>query len=578
MFGILRKPFYNKDDETQRKYEMLRAHFVDAQTVSTAVKRFRYSISRFWQLWKLLKTHGIIGLLPEKKGPTRRWKIPPEVRQKIVKNRQLGKNIKQNRKALLAEGIAIGQTTIWRVLKEEGYGRKTRGRINGTEISTKNPVEYHIDSLMGRSITTKFVGIFFLLPYLRLLGVEEWGKICSSDLQNGIPPLKTCLVLLMLKCIGAKRFSHVEDYKDDYGVGIAAGLSHLPGKSTVHTKVSLYKWEDLEEIMRCAANKLKQLEMLTGDIVNIDFHNIPYWGEKEPLAKEYIPTRGKSMRAVKTCIAQDQTSTIPFWTTTRRADIGRDTAVLVIADLCDELFGKKRRKFIFDCRVATYLALNRLNERGTLFVTLRQMSDGLRKSIESIPKNRWMRVYVDIPKRKHKNLRYVDTLAKLNDYGEQVREIIVQGTGHDKTLVVLTNDFQTPVDRLLKEYAWRWREENNISENVDFFSLDKLPGYIELKADVNAVFTMLADQVYKYFAGDIPGHEKCKPETIFRKFIFKAGTVEIRDHELIVTVNKFPAQHLVQSIFQNIDRRLAAYGLGPNISWLGNKKVVYRFI
>lgn len=62
---------------------------------------------------------------------------------------------------------------------------------------------------------------------------------------------------------------------------------------------------------------------------------------------------------------------------------------------------------------------------------------------------------------------------------------------------------------------------------------------------------MIADQLYKYFAGDITGYEKCKPETLFRKFIFN---------------------------FQNIEKRLAAYGLGPGVPWLGGRKIIYRFV
>ena len=202
------------------------------------------------------------------------------------------------------------------------------------------------------------------------------------------------------------------------------------------------------------------------DLMNLDFHNIPYWGEEEPLVKEYVPTRGKGMRAVKSIAVQDQASTLPFWGTTLRADLSADRAVLVVADVCDEFLGEGRRKLVFDCTSVTHRALSKLNERGVLFATLRRSSKKLREGIASVPEGEWRPVKLSNPKRKHQRLEYHESMEELRGYRGEVRQVVVRGNGHEEPMVLITNDLEVSVRQTLEDYARRWRLENNLSENT----------------------------------------------------------------------------------------------------------------
>ena len=91
-----------------------------------------------------------------------------------------------------------------------------------------------------------------------------------------------------------------------------------------------------------------------------------------------------------------------------------------------------------------------------------------------------------------------------------------------------------------------------------------------MKVDVNVAFTLISDQLYKMFARDVAGHERCKPETLFRKFIHHSGTVEVREEEVIVTFGHFNGQELVAPVFKDLDRLLALHGLSPEVPcWRG---------
>jgi len=52
--------------------------------------------------------------------------------------------------------------------------------------------------------------------------------------------------------------------------------------------------------------------------------------------------------------------------------------------------------------------------------------------------------------------------------------VILRGNGREKPAFLISNDFATPVELLVGNYARRWRVENVIAEAVKFFNLNAL--------------------------------------------------------------------------------------------------------
>ena len=50
-------------------------------------------------------------------------------------------------------------------------------------------------------------------------------------------------------------------------------------------------------------------------------------------------------------------------------------------------------------------------------------------------------------------------------------------------MLLITNDFDTPPKEIIETYALRWLIENNLQENIDFFSLNALSSPIIVKVD-----------------------------------------------------------------------------------------------
>jgi transposase len=120
------KRFYNANDEVQRKYEMLRVHEIDELKIKEAANQFGYSVSMYKKVKKTFEKEGMKGLMKKKPGPQSRHKAQGEVVNLIIQNRENGMNIVDNAKILKSKGYNIGQATVYRVLKEQGYQKKTR--------------------------------------------------------------------------------------------------------------------------------------------------------------------------------------------------------------------------------------------------------------------------------------------------------------------------------------------------------------------------------------------------------------------------------------------------------------------
>jgi transposase len=73
-----RHRFFDPLDKVQVKYEMLRAHAVDGETVKAASEAFGFSRQTFYTTLLLFEEYGIVGLSDEKRGRRGRLKLSEE--------------------------------------------------------------------------------------------------------------------------------------------------------------------------------------------------------------------------------------------------------------------------------------------------------------------------------------------------------------------------------------------------------------------------------------------------------------------------------------------------------------------
>jgi transposase len=73
-------PFFFASDKVQVKYEMLRAHVVEGDTVTAAARSHGYSRAEFYLVAAAFEESGMTGLLDERRGRKGPIKLTEEVR------------------------------------------------------------------------------------------------------------------------------------------------------------------------------------------------------------------------------------------------------------------------------------------------------------------------------------------------------------------------------------------------------------------------------------------------------------------------------------------------------------------
>ena len=176
---------------------------------------------------------------------------------------------------------------------------------------------------------------------------------------------------------------------------------------------------------------------------------------------------------------------------------------------------------------------------------------------------------MDSVSREYRNLKINEQKVSLSKYTGNIRQIIVTGNGRELPMVLITNDTKSSAKDIITTYTKRWRIENNIQENVDFFNLNALSSPVIVKVNFDIAITLIANSLYKILAKDIRFFENSKSSKLFRNFIEINSDVEITDDSLIVTFYKKAFTPLLKDWIK--DKQSLC------IPWLDNKKLVFNF-
>lgn len=382
--------------------------------------------------------------------------------------------------------------------------------------------------------------------------------------------------MLALTCGGVDRYSHANDIREDRGLAVVAGLTKLPDQSLLHRFAGTVTEEQCQTILTAVARRLVGLDSMDGKTVNVDFHNVPAHGDADELEKHWIPTRNRNMPSVRTLAAQDKESTLPFFITADLDDVNASDAIFLVADRCEELFDGPTH-LLMDSNVTTYAGLNELDDRGFGFTTLRQRGKKIVERVETADPDEFETVMLDNPRREYRRLQVLEEEVELTDIDGPVRQLAVTDHGREKPSFFVTNDFETSAKELITDYTQRWRIENNISENIDFFGLDKLPSYTAVKIELDLVLTLISDILYKLFAREVPGCQRMKPETIFRKFIRNTARVRLESGEIVVRFEYFRDQDQVVPLLEGFNEAVETGGPPEIESRVGSRNIRFEF-
>jgi transposase len=544
--------FLHPVHEWQRRYEALRASFVDRLPAKVVADRFGYSVT-YVNLLRHLFAHEKMDFsepLPE--GKTRRHRIDAATRTKICKWRENRLTAGEITELLSEEGVEVSVRTVERVLAEEGYARlprRTRLKLGMTVKGAQVPAvaqRIQLADVSQRPFDSDAAGIFLFAPFIEKLNLLKVVEEAGLPGTKAIPALSYLLSFLALKLLGTERYAHIPEHAFDPGPGLFAGLNVLPKCTAISTYSYSLDGVHLLQLQQSFVRQAVKLRLYDGGIINLDFHTIPHSGEESVLDEHWAGARNKRMKGALTLFTQDAGSKLILYTA---ADIQREEAddqVLSFLSFWKKVQRGIKPTFVFDSKFTTYAKLSALNQQGIRFITLRRRGKNMLDKTGSFES--WKRIHIPHAKRKYPNPLIHESVITLPDYKGSLRQVIVRGNGHENPAFLISNDFETPSELLVGNYARRWWVENVISEAVKFFNLNALSSPILVKVRFDVIMTMIADTLYTMLAQKLRGFESCDAPKIHRLFVKAKGRITLKGNKISVIFPRKAHNPILRSV------------------------------
>lgn len=421
----------------------------------------------------------------------------------------------------------------------------------------------------GRRLRTRVAGIFLFLPLLAQLRFDKLVRQANYPGSDMVPAISALLSLLTLKLLDKERFSHINDFNFDEALGLFAGLNVLPKKSFATDFSYRTERAHQQRLLSVWVRALSPLLFPQASTFSLDFHAIPHRGDPAELERHYIPKRGKAGPSVLTFFAQEQESRVLCYANANITRADQADELMRFVDFWHDLTGQDPQWLYFDSKLAPYDRLSKLNERGVFFVTIRRRGAALLRRLENLPAEKWRRAVIDIPKRRHTNIRFVDEVTRLRHYTGSLRQLAVRGLGREQLTLFLSNNFRETGRNLVMRYARRNLVEDGLGIAVNFFHLDCLASEVRLNVDLNATLTVLANGCYRWLGRQLRGFDRIAPKQLYRNFVETGGSVEVQAHRLVI--------HFDKRCHNPILREAALDRDCPPIPWLKGRRITFRY-
>lgn len=539
----LTKVFLEPANSTHRQYEALRAYYVEGLSSAEAAKRFGYTPGSFRVLCHEFRRNSQREFFrPPAKGPQASPKVD-KVREAVMALRKQNRSIYDISRALEEAGSPLSPAAISLILKEEGFTRLPRRRDEERPPGTRPDVSPVADvrqlDLSSRQFRTRFGGLFLFLPYLAQIPFDQLMEQAGLPGSKMIPAGQSMRSLLALKLFGNARHSHVMSDVLDEGLALFAGLNRIPKRAFLTEYSCRIDPACYPKLLTLWFDAMGALGLSRGHSFDLDFHTIPFHGEDALIEKHYVSKRSRRQKGILAFLAQDADSRVFCYANAEVRKSDQPDEILRFVDFWKARTGTLPKELIFDSKLTTYANLNRLNQMGIAFITLRRRSRQLLADIQDTPVSAWRRIELEAVSRAYRTPKILDSKITLTDYQGSIRQLTITDLGHEEPTLLLTNQLKASPSKLIGRYAQRMVIENGIQDGVDFFHRDALSSVVAMKVNCDVVLTVMASSLYRLLGSQVAeGYETAKSKHIFRDLINATAQVVITESDISIRLQK----------------------------------------
>jgi transposase len=557
----------------QRRYEALRAYFLDGMAAAEVADRFGYSTASVHQMATLLRKGRLALFAETRPGPKAPRKATGTLRARALQLRAGGHSVTEIADALTAEGMPVSAQTVWQILEAGGLPRLPR-RDDGRRGPPAKLAPVQAAALPGwpagaLSLPCDHAGLLLLLPAMCQIGLPDLISQAGYPSTRALTSWQSTGTLLLAKCARTPRVSHAGTLADDAGLAFTLGLTALP--KTTH--LGTYSWrvhrDSNQKLLSGLVAALRPLGLATGEAgFNCDFHAIRHHGDQAVLEKHYVPRRSQRTRAVLTFFAQDHASADMVYSNADITKAEQAAEITAFADYWNNATGSDPGLLVFDSQLTTYKILGELTARGITWLTLRQRGKTELARLDALPASAWKTAVIARSGR-YRRPRLHEDMIKLPGISTKVRQIAVKNIGRDEPTLIITNDVTTAGKNLFARYAERMMVENELDAYISGFHLDALTSGVPLNVDMDTTLTVVAGNLYRLLALKLNRYERATPGTLWRDFLDATGTLHVDDTGVTCALNlrsHHPA--LIDAGFAELE---------TPVPWWDGRTLRYRF-
>jgi transposase len=567
--------FANPQNNVHRQYEALRAYFIDNDSAKKAAERFGYTINSFYSLLRDFKKtlsadNPAQFFFTSRKAGRKPFKRAGKINQLIVDLRKKYLSVPDIKAVLDVQGYSVSQRYVYNVIQKDGFDRLPRRSLSirkraGSAIKLEAPKSFMLDFDSETFSAQNALGLLCLLPYIQLYGIDVLIEKSGYPKTESISRLSSILSFVALKLSNVKRYTADDAWCMDRGLGLFAGLNVLP-KAAWYTSYSSRITRKLNRAFLKNLQRIWTQHGLLSDTANLDFTTIPYWGDASHLQNNWSGTRNKGLASMLAVLAQDPESGIITYGDTTIRHENKAAVAVEFLDFYKSNGNNDLKYLFFDSKFTTYENLSKLS-KDIKFLTIRRRGPKIVKELDSKPASAWKRVRVPMLDGKGRWLKVIDEKTFLKDYGDELRQIAITGHGKIKPALIITNDFDKPCTEIVRKYTRRWLVEKGISEQIEFFHLNRLSSSMVIKVDFDLTMSILTHNLLRIFAMELTGFSHSTDLSLFNKFLSMNGSVEIKPDRIVIKMKKkrnLPALLTAMEPFEKM-----------RIAFLGNRYLVF---
>ena len=521
-------------DPAQRRYEALRAYFVEGATAAQAAERFGYAPATMVALVRDFRPEQAQFFLQRRPGP----RVAPAkqaARERVLALRAQGHSVTEIAAALIDSETPLNRTGVWELLHEEGIERLAPRPPSERGIGLRDhPPRVRVMRWPERPFTERssHAGLMLLVPALVALDLPGAVNHARLPGTREVPALCSMLSLLALKAAGRRRVSHVDDVCTDVALAAFAGLQTLPKASSLGS----YSWRLQRSHSEALQAALQKRMLATGQAqgkdFDLDFHAIMHFGDDVALENHYVPRRSQRTEAVLSFFVHDCETRNLLYANAACTKADQAGQVIAFARHWETATGHPPELLVFDSKVTTGAGLAELDAAGLRFLTLRARKPAITAQLEALPDSQWTQITLD-RRGAYAKPQVHEQDVTVRGCPVPLRQIAVRGLGHDHPTLILTNDRDPKPAKLIDRYAKRMTIEQRLAESIRTFHLDALSSAVALNVDLDTTLTVWAAAAYDHLRQRLPGYQTATPDTIWRRFISTAGWVTIGPDEVV---------------------------------------------